>query len=130
NEKVRGNLVPNDLVGRARMEQWISIEKSNFSGAAMKFIYQHTFGRPQAKEVLDAAQKQIELVLDVMSAQLDGRDYLVGNQFTLADICFMPYFEYAMNSPVKESVAKRGAVSSWWTRVSERPSWRKVAGRG
>jgi glutathione S-transferase len=130
NEKVGGKLVPSDLVGRARMEQWISIETSNFSGAAMKFIYQYVFGRPQPQEVLDAAKKQIELALDIMGAQLDGRDFLVGDQFTLADVCFMPYFEYSMNSPVKESITTRELVKAWWTRVSERPTWRKVAGRG
>jgi glutathione S-transferase len=130
NQKVGGKLVPADLVGRARMEQWISIETSNFAGPAMKFIYQYVFGRPQPQEVLDTARKQIDLALDVMSAQLDGRNYLVGDQFTLADICFMPYFEYTMSSPVKESIAARASVSAWWTRVSERPTWRKVAGRG
>jgi glutathione S-transferase len=130
NEKVGGKLVPGDLVGRARMEQWISIETSNFAGAAMKFIYQYVFGRPQPQEVLDTAKKQIDLALDVMSAQLDGREHLVGDQFTLADVCFMPYFEYTMSSPVKESITARASVSAWWSRVSERPTWRKVAGRG
>lgn len=129
NRKVGGKLEPGDLVGQARMEQWISVETSNFSGAAMKFIFQHTFGRAQAKEVLDAAQKQIDRALDVMNAALDGKEYLTGNQFTLADVCFMPYFEYMMSSPVKESVTKRAAVRAWWSRVSERPTWRKVAGR-
>ncbi|HVW30482.1 MAG TPA: glutathione binding-like protein [Polyangiaceae bacterium] len=129
NRKVGGKLEPSDLVGQARMEQWISVETSNFSGAAMKFIFQHTFGRAQAKEVLDAAQKQIDLALDVLNAALDGREYLVGDQFTLADVCFMPYFEYLMNSPEKESITKRAAVRAWWSRVGERPAWRKVAGR-
>ena len=39
NQKVRGKLVPTDLFEHARMEQWISIETSNFSGPAMKFIF-------------------------------------------------------------------------------------------
>jgi hypothetical protein len=35
-----------------------------------------------------------------------------------------------MSSPVKESITARASVSAWWSRVSERPTWRKVAGRG
>src|ERR1044071_8922798 len=31
NDKVQGPLVPRDVADRARMEQWISIETSNFS---------------------------------------------------------------------------------------------------
>lgn len=40
-----------------------------------------------------------------------------------------PYVEYTMNTPVKDTYAKYPHFSAWWNRVSERPSWRKVAGR-
>src|SRR3954453_506280 len=37
NEKVGGNLSPKDVAGRAKMEQWISIEAQDFSPHVMKF---------------------------------------------------------------------------------------------
>ena len=129
NDKARGNLVPSELTGRARMEQWISIETCDFSGPAMKFIFQHVFGRPQSDEVLEAAQKQLATALDVMDAQLAKQPYLAGKEFTLADICFMPYVEYALATPLKEDVLSRSHVRAWWSRVGERPSWLKAAGR-
>src|ERR1019366_3225074 len=46
-EKVGGSLIPVDLKGRALMEQWISVETSNFTPHVMKFIYHHVFQRPQ-----------------------------------------------------------------------------------
>src|SRR4051812_27578453 len=48
-------LVPTDPKQRALMDQWASIEQSNFSPAAMKFIYHHVFKRPQDPAVLEAA---------------------------------------------------------------------------
>jgi glutathione S-transferase len=129
NEKVGGNLAPKDLQGRARMEQWISIEMSDFSGHAMKFIFQHIFKRPQTPDVLENAQKGIDLALDVADAHLGKQPYFAGEQFSLADICFMPYVEYCMGTPIKETIAKRPNFSAWWGRVSERPSWRKVTAR-
>src|SRR5689334_22469692 len=51
-EKARGPLTPTDMPGRARMEQWISIETSDFSGPAMKYIFEHVFHRPQTPETL------------------------------------------------------------------------------
>jgi glutathione S-transferase len=42
----------------------------------------------------------------------------------------MPYVEYGMMTPVKDSFTKHPSFMAWWNRVSERPSWRKVAGRG
>jgi glutathione S-transferase len=128
-EKTRNSLRPDDMAGRARMEQWMSVETSNFSPHAMKFIYQHVMKRPQAQEVLDAAQKGLDLALDTMEKQLATEPFIAGRKFTLADIGFMPYLEYLQATPLKESLAKRDHLSAWWKKISERPSWSKVVGR-
>ena len=47
----------------------------------------------------------------------------------IADIGFLPYIEYLMGTPGKALFAGYPAVQAWWTRCSERPSWRKAAGR-
>jgi glutathione S-transferase len=129
NDKVNGPLVPRDQRDRARMEQWISVETSNFTPPAMKFIYQHIFQRPQTAEVLETAKTQLDTALGVMDKQLAATPFLAGSSFTLADVCFLPYVEYVMATPAKEHVAKHPHVAAWWSKVSERPSWRKVAGR-
>lgn len=127
NEKAGGALAPTDLQARAKMEQWISIETSEFSGHAMKFIYEYVFRRKQDDGVLETATKALDVTLGYMDKTLTNQLTLTGDQFTLADIGFMPYVEYAMNTPAKETFAKYPAFMSWWGRVSERPSWQKVA---
>ncbi|MDB5213282.1 MAG: putative glutathione S-transferase-like protein [Myxococcaceae bacterium] len=129
-EKAGGKLVPKDLKTRAVMEEWISVETSNFSPHVMKFIYHHTFGRAQDAAVLETAGKGLETALGVMEARLAKSPFLAGAELTLADVCFMPYVEYAMGTPVKETFAKFPHVSAWWNKVSERPTWQKTAGRG
>jgi glutathione S-transferase len=130
NDKVGGKLVPKDLKTRAVMEEWISVETSNFTPHAMTFIYNYTFGRTQEPAVLEAAGKGLETALGVMEARLAKSPYLAGDELTLADICFAPYIEYAMGTPAKETFAKFPHVSSWWNKISERPTWQKTAGRG
>ncbi|MFO0663870.1 MAG: glutathione binding-like protein [Polyangiaceae bacterium] len=126
NEKVGGDLVPTDMKARATMEKWISIEGANFTPHAMKFIYHYVFQRAQDQAVLDAARTSLETCLKIMDEQLSKTTMLVGDKFTLADICFMPYIGYCMATPAKEIFAKFPHVMAWWNRVSERPSWRKV----
>jgi glutathione S-transferase len=130
NEKASGKLVPSDIKGRAKMEQWISIETSEFTPNAMKFIYHFAFKRPQEPVVLEAAGKALETVCGVMEKELAKTPFLAGSELSLADICFMPYFEYTMGSPAKDIFAKHPRVMAWWNKVSERPTWRKVAGKG
>jgi glutathione S-transferase len=129
NEKASGKLIPSDLKARAKMEQWISIETSEFTGHAMKFIYNYVFGRTQEPGVLEAAAKGLETTCAVMEKELTKTPYLAGSEFSIADICFMPYVEYAMGTPAKEIFAKFPHVMSWWNKVSERPTWRTATGK-
>jgi len=129
NDKVGGALVPRDLRDRARMEQWISIETSNFTGPVMKFVFKHIFHREQTAEALETAGQQLDTALGVMEKSLASQPFIAGGTFTLADICFMPYIEYAMGTPAKEHFAKHPHVTAWWSKLSEKPTWRKIAGR-
>ena len=130
NERVGGGLAPADIKGRALMEEWISVETSNFTPYVMKFIYHDVFKRPQEPAVLEAATRSLENALGIMDARLAASPFLAGPQFTLADIVFMPYLEYAMATPVKALLAKYPHVSAWWSKISERPTWQKAVGRG
>ncbi len=128
-EKAGGKLTPRDPRAHATMEQWISVETENFTPAAMKFIYNTVFKRPQEPAVLEAAQAKANVALEAMDAQLAKHPYLAGDAFSIADITYMPYFEYAMATDLKDTILKHRHVAAWWNRVSERPTWRKVAGR-
>ena len=129
-QKLGGKLQPSDAKARAKMEQWISVETSEFTPHAMKFIYQHVFQRPQAAGVIEEAGKGLAATCAVLDKQLAETPFLAGAAFSLADICFMPYVEYAMGTPAKEILAKFPHVMTWWNRVSERPTWRKAIGKG
>jgi glutathione S-transferase len=129
NEKAQGPLVPRDLRDRARMEQWISIETSNFTGPIMKFVFKHIFQREQAAGVIETATEQLSTALGIMDKQLATHPFIAGSAFTLADVCFLPYFEYGMGTPAKDVITKHAHVTAWWNKVGERPTWRKIAGR-
>jgi glutathione S-transferase len=128
NEKASGKLIPSDLKARGKMEQWISVETSEFSSAVMKLIYHYVFQRPQEPAVLEAATKALGTACGVMDAQLAKSPYLAGSDFSLADICFMPYVEYAMATPAKEIFAKYPHFMAWWSKIGARPTWQKVIG--
>jgi glutathione S-transferase len=127
--KVNGPLTPRDLRERARMDQWLSIEASEFSGPAIKLVLHHVFQREQPHDVLETAKAQLDIVLAIMDKQLASHPFIAGDSFSLADVSFMPYFEYVMNTPAKAQFTKYAHVMAWWNKISERPTWRKVAGR-
>lgn len=128
-DKAESSLTPRDIKHRAKMEQWLSVETSNFTPHAMKFIFHHIFRRPQDPAVLENAGAALEHCLTVIEKQLNEGLFLVGEQFTLADIGLMPYVDYLMASPEAQKLEKFPALGAWYTRVAARPSWKKAVGK-
>jgi glutathione S-transferase len=127
------SLTPKDPKEHALMEQWISVETSNFTPHAMTLIYQLFFnpmrGQPTDAAKLEEGRVKLAPALAVLDAQLAQGPHLVGEQFTLADICFMPYIEYVMQTSAKDVILGRPNVAAWWKRISERPSWAQATGK-
>jgi len=111
------------------MDQWMSVEVENFTPNVMKFVYHHIFKREQTPETIATATTKLDAACAILDKNLAGKQYMAGDQFTLADICYAPYIEYAMNTPAKDIFTKHPHVMAWWGRVSERPAWLKTAGR-
>ncbi|MBA3539472.1 MAG: glutathione S-transferase N-terminal domain-containing protein [Deltaproteobacteria bacterium] len=128
-DKAGRKLTPTDPQHWALMEQWISVETSNFTPHAMKFIYQSVFKREQTPETLAKAGEGLDVACSVLDKNLADKTYLLGDQFTLADIMYAPYLEYGMLTDAKDRILAHANVAAWWNRVSERPAWKKTVGR-
>jgi glutathione S-transferase len=122
-------LIPATIKERALMDQWSSVEQTNLSPHAMKFIYHDVFKRPQEQAVLDAAGAALEKAFAVLSKPLASQPFLVGDKLTIADIGYVPYLELLPVTSGKATLEKFPHVQAWSGRLRERDSWRKIAGR-
>ena len=65
-----------------------------------------------------------EMILDKMEKTLLERDYLVGNQFSLADVGIIPYVNRLnMLSMLENWCANKPRVLKWFKRMRERPTF-------
>jgi glutathione S-transferase len=125
-------LTPTNLQDRTRMDQWMSVEQSYFSGPAMKAILQMLgkfAGREPDMNLVEQGKAGVAKPLDVMAKHLEANDYLAGKQFTLADISWAPYVQRFMDFGIGDVITERPAVAAWWQRVSSRPAWNKAIAR-
>ncbi len=108
----------------------MSVEQCYFSGPALDIIQNRFFckNRGEAGDEAVAAQGVAEVArpLDVIDTALASSPYLAGDQFTLADITWMPYVDYLFPSGEAALVTGRKNVAAWWERVSSRPTWKSV----
>jgi glutathione S-transferase len=126
-------LTPSDMHAKAKMEQWSSVEYSYFTPSAMKIIYQKMFnpmrGLPVDQAIVEKGKTDTAHVLDIVDRALGGQEYLTGAQFTLADVGYMPCIEYLFAVQEGELITSRKNVSAWWSRISERPTWKRATGK-
>lgn len=115
------------------MEQWASVEDSYFSKPALKIAGERVFkpmmGMPADEANVEAGKLELARTLDVLDDRLAHAPYLAGADFSLADLGFLPYVDYLFVAKEGALITSRPHVAAWWTRISERPSWRKTLGR-
>jgi len=125
-----GKLYPADPKARAMVEQWINVEQYYFESAD-QLVGQLIFGPMEGKKPDDAkvqeADKKLNHTLEVLNRQLGKTPYLAGDNFTLADVCYLPYGNLLLKIPQYANIFdKYPNVAKWWKLISSRPAWQKV----
>src|SRR5579864_4582774 len=115
-------LVPTDLRQRALVDMNMKLCDIQMTRHTGMIIFPKRF-LPKEKwneAAMAAAKGEIESHLAILERQLAGKSYLVAEQFTLADICYLPFLEFL---PLME-ITPSPAVAAWRERLLARPSAR------
>lgn len=113
-------LVPEDVRGRARVALHMKLCDLEVGEPARAILLPKRF-LPQERWRIDRmqeAQAKIAKHFVVLESQLQKSEYLVGDRFTLADLCYAPFLQFL---PMLE-VTAGPATRSWVDRVLVRPS--------
>ena len=113
-------LVPADPRGRALVAMHMKLCDLQLARPTGTIIFPKRF---LPKERWDAsamaqAKKEIEKHLEVVEAQLTGKAYLVGDRYSLVEVCYTPFVEFL----ALMEITPPPAVAAWVTRQLERPS--------
>ena len=126
-----GKLYPSDARKRAVIEQWISVETSYFNAAekiVVELFFKPIFYKAEPDTTVVAAEDvRLHEVLAVLNKRLGESKYIGGEDFTVADIVYMPYTAYLLQTKEYANVFdKYENVARWWKDVSGRASWQKI----
>ena len=113
--------VPEDPYLRAQVLQWMFFEQYDLEPAiaVVRFWVAYS-GRPEVFEAeRPAKMKAGERVLRTLDAHLDGREYVVGDALTLADIALYGYTHVAEEGGFP--LEPYAAVGAWLRRVASEP---------
>jgi glutathione S-transferase len=113
--------LPNGAYERAQVLQWMFFEQYDHEPAiAVARFWLSYSGRPdEFADRLPERQAAGRRVLAAMDEHLDGRSYLVGDGFTIADISLYAYTNVAPEGGIE--LEPHAAVRAWLARVVSQP---------
>jgi len=113
--------VPGDRYEHSQVLQWLFWEQYEHEPAIAVARFLKTYsGRPELYEARhEELTKKGERVLATMERHLDGREWLVGDSMTLADIALYAYTHVADEGGF--SLDRKPATQRWLGRVAAEP---------
>jgi glutathione S-transferase len=115
--------VPSDALERARVLQWMFFEQYEVEPAIAVARFMVTLLGEREKYALELESKWRagNKALAAVDNHLDGRDWLVGDSFTVADISVYAYTHVAEEGDF--DLRRYPNVQSWIGRVAARPGY-------
>ena len=129
-------LTPAGPRARARMEQWLGVEQTYLKPALQTLHYQlllrGDFGEWPDEVEVKRALGEARQTLDVLSRALGegASEFLAGEAFSLADLSFMPSYQFLLDFAPSALAPRRPALERWWQRVSARSSYAALLAPG
>ena len=114
---------PGKAFEKAEILQWLFFEQYSHEPyiATSRFIIQYLGTPPDRAIELEQKKAGGYKALDVMEQRLSKRDFLAGNEFTIADIALFAYTHVADEGGF--SLDDYPAIRAWLDRITARPNF-------
>ncbi len=109
---------------RREVLRWMFFDNHKISGVAGPLRFQMNF-LPEAKrnpDVIAFMAMRMNSALKVLEANLEGRDWLVGDMLTIADISCAGYLFY--EEPFEFDRKAYPNIDAWLDRIAATPGWK------
>lgn len=113
-----------DTAERREILRWVLWDNHKLSSVAgmTRFLINFLPEDKQPKEVIGFSQGRLAGAYDVLNTHLEGRDWIVGDGITNADLTCCGYLYYP--EPFGFDRSAYPNIDAWLTRLSDTPGWK------
>jgi glutathione S-transferase len=123
-----------DLTGQYRPQgedeklealRWIIFDNQKVNGLLGPFRFFKNFApKPADPAVMKFLQGRIAAALDIVNKRLSGREFLVSDKPTIADVSMVGYFYYPPEEFGFDIAGEHPAIAAWMERIKVLPGWK------
>jgi glutathione S-transferase len=128
----RGGLQPQDPWQKAQVDQWCAaitayVDKAVVRNYLLEFLFPKGENGSVREDIVAAAMPDVMAVVEIVERQIATREFLVGNQFSLADVMLAPVVNYLVGGPHNADMVQKDSVLRAYTaRILARPAAKNV----
>jgi len=121
-----GTLYPEDLQERADAERWMDWQLGTLWAALRPVFLGLVRTPPEERDeaAIEAARRRTADAWDILEAHLEGRDYALGEDFTMADIPLGVSIYRWLELPVERPRIPN--LEAYYEKLAERPAFREL----
>jgi glutathione S-transferase len=127
-------LLPADAQGRGKAIWFDEFADTIFGAAAIKMQWNRLVGPKILKVGGDEAialqgEAEMPRILDYLESVVPADGWLLGAQFTLADISVASFVRTLDYIGQAQAAAARPRLAAWYARIGARPAWQMIAAK-
>lgn len=119
-----GQMLPRDPRERLQVLQWLVWQVAGLGPMAGQAGYFHVYAPEPVPFALERYTRELRRLYGVLDRQLEGRDYIAGGDYSIADIATYPWI--VPHAGHGQNLADFPNLSRWFRTLGERPALRRT----
>ena len=113
-----GRFLPLSGTDRYQVMQWVMFQMAGVGPMFGQFAHFFYYAKEKVPYAIDRYQKESERLMRVMDQHLARRTYFVGEEYSIADMCVLPW----VTNRLEARPGTRPHIEAWAARLRERPA--------
>lgn len=119
-----GQLLPQAPRERLQVLQWLVWQVAGLGPMAGQAGYFHVYAPEPVPFAIERYTRELRRLYGVLDRQLEGRDYIAGGDYSIADIATYPWI--VPHAGHGQNLAEFPNLSRWFRALGERPALRRT----
>ncbi|CAI2184551.1 7611_t:CDS:2 [Funneliformis geosporum] len=119
-----GKLLPKDPKLRSQVIQWLMLQMGGLGPMQGEAHYFYSFSPENVPYAIQRYTKETKRYYKLLNDFLEGKEYIVGNTYTLADIALYSMVKFHQLSGIK-NIDDYPKLTAWLARIDAKPATQK-----
>jgi len=119
-----GRFLPSDLRGRTAALEWLTWQMAGLGPMTGQYGHFNVYAPEKIAYAIDRYTREANRLLGVLDRRLAGRAFIVGEDYTIADMACYPWIDVYKTAPI--DLAPYPEVVRWRASIAERPATRRA----